>query len=53
MPKIKLQSSDGELFTVDAEIAKMFAIIETMVEGDVLVSRADVFSCGGGKKNVW
>ena len=33
MPAIKLQSSDGELFEVDVEIAKTSNTIKTMIEG--------------------
>ena len=33
MPMIKLQSSDGEVFDVDVEIAKASNTIKTMIEG--------------------
>ncbi len=33
MPVIKLQSSDGEIFEVEVEIAKTSNILETMIEG--------------------
>ena len=34
MPYIKLQSSDGEIFEVDAEAAKTSVILGPMVEGE-------------------
>ena len=33
MPNIKLQSSDGEVYDVDIEIAKQSVTIKTMLEG--------------------
>lgn len=32
MPSIKLQSSDGETFVVDTEVAKLSVVIKTMLE---------------------
>ena len=36
MPTIKLQSSDGEMFEVDVEIAKQSVTIKTMLEGKLI-----------------
>ena len=35
MPKIRLQSSDGETFDVDVDIAKQSVTIKTMLEGKI------------------
>uniref|UniRef100_A0A8C2IF50 SKP1 component POZ domain-containing protein n=2 Tax=Cyprinus carpio TaxID=7962 RepID=A0A8C2IF50_CYPCA len=37
MPTIKLQSSDGEMFEVDVEIAKQSVTIKTMLEGKMIL----------------
>ena len=42
MPVIKLQSSDGEIFEVEVEIAKAANTIKTMIEG--IYETASVFS---------
>lgn len=47
MPSIKLQSSDGEIFEVDVEIAKQSVTIKTMLEGK-LVSLLE--KLGGGEQ---
>uniref|UniRef100_A0A8C9FZS0 SKP1 component POZ domain-containing protein n=1 Tax=Pavo cristatus TaxID=9049 RepID=A0A8C9FZS0_PAVCR len=39
MPSIKLQSSDGEIFEVDVEIAKQSVTIKTMLEGKAVQLR--------------
>jgi hypothetical protein len=36
MPQLKLQSSDGEIFQVEAQIAKQSNTIRTMLEGSFL-----------------
>jgi S-phase kinase-associated protein 1 len=33
MPNIKLQSSDGEIFEIEVEIARQSVTIKTMLEG--------------------
>ena len=41
MPVIKLQSSDGEIFEVEVDIAKASNTIKTMIEGMNLNLRAN------------
>lgn len=49
MPMIKLQSSDGEIFEVEVEIAKASNTIKTMIEGELqqynLYAYCSVFMC--------
>lgn len=37
MPNIKLQSSDGDIFEVDVDIAKQSVVVKTMLEGQVVI----------------
>lgn len=37
MPVIKLQSSDGEIFEVEVDIAKASNTIKTMIEGNLQI----------------
>jgi len=39
MPNIRLQSSDGDIFEVDVDIAKQSVVVKTMLEGESLLSR--------------
>ena len=45
MPNIKLQSSDGEIFDIDIEIAKQSVTIKTMLEGKFLGSFNSFIMC--------
>lgn len=47
MPTIKLQSSDGEMFEVDVEIAKQSVTIKTMLEGKLNGHMCVFVMCGG------
>ncbi len=37
MPSLKLQSSDGEVFSVETQIAKQSNTIRTMLEGKIFL----------------
>ena len=44
MPNIKIQSSDGEVFHVDVEIAKQSVTIKTMLE-DLGMDEGVILQC--------
>lgn len=52
MPSLKLQSSDGEIFQVDTQIAKQSNTIRTMLEGRLPIRNLFYFISTTFKQNV-